>query len=81
MASPLQKEFEFYIANQDELVGQYSGKVIVIKDQCVIGAYTSVAEAVRETSKLHPLGTFLVQKCEAGTQAYTQMFHSRVAFA
>jgi len=81
MASPLKKEFDFYITNQDQLVAQYNGKVIVIKDQRVVGAYDSVEEAVRETGKNLPLGTFLVQKCEPGAQSYTQTFHSRVAFA
>ena len=63
MASPLQKEFDFYVANQDQLVREYDGKVIVIKDQRVIGAYDSEMEAVQATVKVHPLGTFLVQKC------------------
>lgn len=81
MASPLQKEFDYYIAHQDELVRRYNGKVIVIKDQRVLGAYDSEMEAVQATVKLHPLGTFLVQKCEPGTESYTQAFHSRVAFA
>lgn len=36
--------------------------------------------AVSETKKAHELGTFLVQKVAPGTEAYTQTFHSRVAF-
>jgi hypothetical protein len=81
MPSPLQKEFNYYLKNQGELVAKYNGKFVVIKDCKVIGAYDSEFQAVSETQKSHPLGTFLVQKCEPGNQSYTQTFHSRVVFA
>ena len=80
MEKPLQKEFEYYLAHQDDLVSKHMGKYIVIKDSKVLGAYDSEIEAIRQTSKEHELGTFLVQKCEPGNQSYTQTFHSRVAF-
>ena len=76
----LEEQFNFYLANQEELVKQYGGRYIVIKDRKVIGAYDSEAEAIKETSRDHELGTFIVQKCEAGDDAYTEVFHSRVAF-
>ena len=78
----LEKEFKYYLDHQDELVKKYNGKVIVIKDSKVIGTYDSELEAVKETTKKHKhkLGTFLVQKCEPGTESYTQTYHSRVAF-
>ena len=81
MPSPLQSEFEFYIEHQKELVAKYRGKYVVIKDRSVIGAYDDELQAVRETSKRHKLGTFLVQLCEPGEDTYTQTFHSRVSFA
>lgn len=80
MAGSLEKEFNYYLAHQNELVKQYNGKFIVIKDQKVIGAYNSEIEAIETTSKEHELGTFLVQKCEPGTESYSQTYHSRVAF-
>lgn len=81
MASPLQKEFEYYLAHQTEMVSRYNGKFIVLKDREIIGVYDSELAAVTETQKTHPLGTFLVQKVEPGEGAYTQTFHSRVAFS
>jgi hypothetical protein len=77
----LQREFDYYIKHQDELVKKYNGKVIVIKDCVVVGVYNTDLEAVSEASKKYELGTFLVQKCEPGSESYTQTFHSRVAFA
>lgn len=77
----LQKEFEFYLKNQSELVKQYNNKYIVIKNQQVIGVFDSEIEAVEKTSADHELGTFLVQKCQPGKEGYTQTYHSRVSFS
>ena len=81
MGSPLEKEFKYYLDHQDELVGKYNGKFIVIKDERVIGSYDNQIEAIQVSAKTNPLGTFLVQKCEPGKASYTQTFHSRFAFA
>jgi hypothetical protein len=78
MVSPLEEEFQYYIEHQDELVEKYRGKVIVIKNREVIGEYDSDLEAINATIAHHELGTFLVQKCEPGSDSYTQTFHSRV---
>jgi len=77
----LEKEFKYYLDHQDELIKKYNGKFVVIKDCKVIGSYDSALEAVEETSKHYELGTFLVQKCEPGSESYTQTYHSRVSFA
>jgi hypothetical protein len=77
----LVKEFNYYLRHQAELVKKYKGKVIVIKNCEVIGVYDSEKDAFLETSKKHKVGTFLIQKCIPGPEAYTQTYHSRVAFA
>ena len=81
MTSPLQKEFDFYLANQAEMVEKYHGKFIVIKDGIVVGEYDDEMTAVTETQKSHALGTFLVQKVSEGDTEYTQTFHSRVVLS
>lgn len=78
--SPLKREFDWYIANQGELVKKYNGRFVAIKDRTVVGDYADQLTAITETQKSHPLGTFLVQKVEPGTEAYTQTFHSRATF-
>lgn len=62
MTTPLEFEFRYYVAHQSELVHRYNGKVVVIKDQQVIGAYDNEMAAITETYKHHALGTFLVQR-------------------
>lgn len=74
----LEKEFNYYINNQRDLVKKYEGKVIVIVDSKVVGVFDSELEAVREASKKYKLGSFLVQVCAPGKENYTQTYHSRV---
>jgi len=77
----LEKEFNYYLERQDELVKKYNGKFIVIKNCEVLGAFDSELEAIEKTAEQHELGTFLVQKCEPGNESYTQTYHSRVVVA
>ncbi len=81
METTLQKEFQHYIDHQDELVREYDGKFIVIKDGQILGAYDDELQAVAETQKTDELGTFLVQRVSRGTGDYTQTFSSRVVFS
>lgn len=81
MTSTLQNEFQYYLDHQDQMVEEYNGKFIVIKEQQVIGAYDDELTALTETQKNHKLGTFLIQLVTEGNTAYSQTFHSRVVFS
>ena len=70
-------EFMYYLAHQDELVEKYNGKVIVLRNHTVIGTYDAIDEAYFATTKTHSLGTFLIQLCTPGPDAYTIRAHSR----
>ena len=73
--------FDFYLANQDELVKQYNGKYIVLVDNHVVGAFDTMEAAYNFADSNYELGTFLLQLCTPGNEAYTQTFHSRVVFS
>lgn len=77
----IEKEFEFYLNNREDLFAKYNGKFLIIKDQEVVGVYDSKIEAYEEGSKLYELGTFLIQQCLNDDEHFTQTFHSRVIFA
>jgi len=79
VVNKLENEFKYYLEHQKELINKYNGKYVVIKNLEVIGAYDSELEAVQKTAEKHELGTFLVQKCEPGSESYTQTYHSRVS--
>lgn len=74
----LQKEFQYFLTHQSELVKKYGGKFIVLKNENVIGVYNSHSEAYNETVKTDELGTFLIQHCLSGSDCYSQTFHSQV---
>jgi hypothetical protein len=67
----LQAELDYFIAHQDELVRQYRGKVLVLKDQQVVGVYDTLLRAYLEAQKHYALGSFMLQPCEPGPDAYT----------
>lgn len=77
----LENEFKYYIDNQNELLKQYNGKHIVIKDKTVQGAYDTFEKALSEATAKFKLGTFIIQLCTPGEEAYTRTFHThRVSF-
>ncbi len=77
----LKKQFAYFLAHHDELVQKYNGKVVVICDEMVDGAFDSELDALTQAQRKHPMGTFIVQKVAPGEESYTQVFHSRVSFA
>ncbi len=76
----LEKEFQYYVKNQAELVKEYLGKFVVIIGEEVVDSYDSLEEAVLKSQKKYELGTFLVQECLPGEENYTQTFHTRAIF-
>jgi hypothetical protein len=71
------QELNFFIENQEELVKQYRGKVLVLIGKNVVGAFGDLKEAYKEAVKNYELGTFMLQRCEPGPDAYTVTISSR----
>ena len=77
----LQKEFDYYLANQDELVKKYNGLVVVIIGEEVVDDYENFDQAYFRSEEKYQLGTFLLQKCSPGEKDYTITIHGGVRFA
>lgn len=75
----VQKQFDYYLANQDALVERYNGKHIVIAGEKVVGDFDSELEAYRFASSQLAPGSFVIQFVSPGSGSYSQTFHSRVA--
>ena len=76
----VQDAFEYYTANQSEIVKNHLGEFVVIKGSSVLGYYREESAAF-ESMKGNELGTFIVKKCqEPGTDVVTY-YNNRVAFA
>jgi hypothetical protein len=67
----LSRNLEWYIAHQDELVKEHDGKVLVIKDSALIGAYPTLAEAFFDACARFEQGTFSIQPCGPGPESYS----------
>ena len=57
----LEKEQAFYEANKTELRSKYAGKRVVIASNKILGVYDSDREAMQETAKTMPRGSFMVK--------------------
>jgi hypothetical protein len=73
--------FKWYLENQSGLVKRYDGRVLVIKDNQVVGLFDNEESAYFDSMSKYKPGAFIIQKCTPGEEAYTQTFHSRVSFA
>jgi hypothetical protein len=77
----LDREFAYFKAHQEDLVRKFNGRFVVIVGEKVVADYATESEAYTETVKNHLPGTFLIQHCISGENAYSQTYHSRVIFA
>jgi len=55
----LDKEFKYYLDNQEELVKKYNSKFILIKDFSVKNSFNNIQEAYDWGKEHYELGTFL----------------------
>jgi hypothetical protein len=76
----LDKEFFWFIENQDELVKKYNGRQLVIIGEEVVDDYETFEDAYFRSVEKYELGTFLIQECIPGEEAYTTTIYSRMGF-
>ena len=69
-------DFKWFKEHNDSLFAQYGNSYIAIKNQTVLGAFSSYAEGVSTISRTEPLGTFIVQHCTGDKTGYTNYIYS-----
>ena len=74
----LEKEFQYYLDNQEYLVKKYNGKVIVIVGEEVIDDYPDKKSAYLASIAKYKPGTFLIMLCSPGDNNYTIHRRSRI---
>ncbi len=75
----LDKEFKYYLDHQKELLLLYDGKFIVIIGNQVVGAYDNREDAYYSSIEKYEPGTFMIQLCTPGEDAYTVRYYNRVS--
>ncbi len=73
----LEREFNYFLEHQEELVKKYNGRYLVIVEEEVKGDFLTLKNAYEFAIKQFQLGTFLLQKCTPGEEAYTQTYRNR----
>jgi hypothetical protein len=73
-ANMFEQENRFYEENRDNLRERYLGKEIVIIQDQIIGAYDDVGQALQETTKTHPLGSFCIKSIPVDPNEEYQRF-------
>lgn len=68
----MQTQLDIYKARQAELVREYNGKIIALKDGEVQGVFPSKTEALEFMRQRFAPGSFLIIKCTPGDEEYTQ---------
>jgi len=74
----LSTEFKYFLDHQDELVKMYNNRVLVIIGEKVVGDYENFDQAFFQSIKKYEPGTFLLQECTEGEEAYTDTFYTPV---
>lgn len=64
-------DFHWFLENYDQIYQKYGCKYIAIRNKTILGVYNGMREAIDETSKQYPLGTFIVQLCNGDESGYT----------
>jgi hypothetical protein len=70
------KNLDWYISNQKELAAKYNGKVLLIVDQALVGAFDSMGDAYASAIKSYIPGAFTLQPCSPDSESYTTMFYT-----
>jgi hypothetical protein len=69
-------DLEWFINNQADLVKRYNGKTLIIRYQAVVGVFDEEFDAYLEGLRRYPAGTFSIQECIPGEEAYTSYIYS-----
>lgn len=66
-----ERELNYFIAHQEELVAKHRGKVLVLCGEAVEGVYLSALDAYQDAQVRFAPGAYMIQPCEPGPSAYT----------
>jgi hypothetical protein len=74
------RELGFFIEHQDDLVEKYRGRVLVLRGESVEGDFESALAAYLFAKDRFAPGTYMIQPCAPGREAYTVTISSSAAW-
>lgn len=63
----LEKQYDFYVTHEKELLEKFLGKHLVISDKMDVVAFDSGKEACKYGVKVYGDGNFMLHKCVPGS--------------
>ena len=75
----INKNYDWFKKNLNELVKKYNGLYVVVKNNSVIASYNSFDEAFVDMSEKEQPGTFIIQLCTLDSEKTTQTFFTNRA--
>lgn len=63
-------DFDYFVNNYDDLYAKYGHKFIAIKNQKILGAYSSVLDGINSLSAEYEVGSYIIQECTGDKSAY-----------
>jgi len=76
-----EKDLEYFIANQEQLVAKHRDKTLVIKDCQVVEVCDTPLAAYLKAKERYEPGTFMIQPCSPGPGAYTVSISTQGIFS
>lgn len=70
-SDPLKKNLDWYVEHQVDLAAKFNGKVLLIVNQELIGAFDSMEAAYTNAIKKYEIGNFTLQPCSPSADSYT----------
>jgi hypothetical protein len=65
------RELAFFIANQADLVARFDGQVLLLRGDEIAGVYDSALAAYCDAQARFEPGSYMIQPCAPGPDAYT----------
>ena len=75
----IDKNYEWFEKNYDELQKKYKNKYLVVQNQKVLKVFSTMEDAIDFSEDLE-LGSYIIQKCAKNKEDLIQIFHTRVRF-
>ena len=64
-------ELQYFIKNQDALVAQHRGRTLILRGDAVVGVEDTPLMAYLAAKQRFEPGSFMIQLCVPGPEAYT----------
>jgi len=78
MEGKMDKDFDFFLQNMEELYKEHGHIFVAVKNRNILGTYDTFNNALETTLKTEQVGTFLIQECFENREKLVHHFQGNV---